>query len=147
MDHLLIVKFFLIFMVFWAVGIVLLWFRPRIEVFWKIAATLIFGLYTWFFWNHIMEGVTLFLSGWYVFLISFIKETLTLVFVNFFFIWPLSLVIIFYKSDDMGAERLLKYLSVITLTLWILFIIYYFFHKGIDGFLINRLKEMIPYAQ
>lgn len=147
MDDLLIVKSIFIFMVFWALGLLLLWIRPRIEIFWKIAATLIFAFYVWFFYHQIREGIDIFMSGWYVFIISFLKELLTLVFVNLFFIWPLALIIIFYKADDMGAERLLRFLAVFTLVLWIVFIVYFLFNQGIDSFLIDKLREMIPYAK
>jgi hypothetical protein len=147
MNELIIVKSIFIFVVIWGLGILMLWFRPRIEIFWKIAATLVFAFYAWFFWDTINEGIDLFLSGWYIFLITFFKELLSLVFVNLFFIWPLALVILFYKADDIGAERLLKSLTIITLVLWILFILYFFFSSNIDSFLVERLKEMVPGAK
>lgn len=147
MNDLLIVKSIFIFLIAWGLGLLLLWFRPRLEIFWKIGATLLFGFYVWFFFDQAVEGFNLFSAGWYLFTISFLKEILTLVFVNLFFIWPLGLVIIFYKADDLGAERLLKVMTITTLVLWVVFITYFFFSKGIDSFLIEKLKEMIPYAK
>jgi cytosine/uracil/thiamine/allantoin permease len=76
-----------------------------------------------------------------------LKELSALVFVNLFFIWPLALFIIFYKSDAVGAEKLLKFLCVLTLVLWVIFIVYFFFSKGIDHFLFQDLKKMVPDAQ
>lgn len=134
-------------MILWGIGMLLLWFRPRVEVFWKIIASLIFGFYLWFFFSEITQGLDAFQKEWYGFTLNFLKEFLVLAFVNLFFIWPLSLVIIFYKADDLGAERLLKVVSLCTMLLWILFILYFFFNKGVDNFLLNELKKMIPYAK
>ncbi|MCP4137328.1 MAG: hypothetical protein GY754_40550 [bacterium] len=147
MNEILIARSILIFMFFWAIGIVLLWFRPRIEIFWKIVATLILALYAWFFIDEILKGFDAFLAGWYVHLLDFVIEFLTLVFMCLFFIWPISLMLIFYKVDDIGSERLLKFISVLTLVLWILFILYYYYNSGIDKFLFEKLRRLIPNAQ
>lgn len=147
MDEILITKSLFFFMILWGIGMLLLWFRPRIEIFWKIIASLIYGFYIWFFFKWISLGFDAFQKEWYDFTINFMKEFLVLAFVNLFFMWPLSLVIIFYKSDDLGAERLLKVLSLCTMLLWILFILYFFFGKGVDNVLLNELKKMIPYAK
>lgn len=147
MSEGLLVKSVFLFVVCWGVGIVMLWFRPRIEIIWKIIATVILLFYIWFFFDEIGGGYRSFTAGWYGFSLNFLKELVSLVFVNLFFIWPLSLVIIFYKADAIGAEKLLKFLCVLTLLLWIVFIIYFFFSKGIDEFMLKNLKEMVPYAK
>jgi hypothetical protein len=146
MKEVMIIKSLFVFIIFWGAGIVLLWFRPRIEIIWKAAATLLFALTTWFFYEEIKEGYSYFTSGWYTYILLFVKELLVLVFVNMFFFWPLALVIIFYKADDMGAERLLKFLCILTVVLWILFIVYSIFDRGIDAFFLESLKGMVPGA-
>lgn len=147
MNETLLIKSVFLFVVFWGIGIAMLWFRPRVEIIWKIIATVILLFYIWFFFDEIRGGYASFAAGWYGFSLNFLKELLSLVFVNLFFIWPLSLVIIFYKADAIGAEKLLKFLCVLTLVLWVVFIIYFFFSKGIDEFMFKNLKEMVPHAK
>ncbi len=147
MKETLIIKSLFIFISLWSLGIVLLWFRPRIELFWKIIATLILGFYVWFFLDEIIKGFDTFSADWYVSSVHFLKELITLVFVNMFFFWPLCLVLIFYKADDMGAEKLLKFLCIFTLVLWVIFVIYFFYNAGIDRFLFENLRKMIPNAK
>ncbi len=123
----------------------LLWFRPRIEIFWKIIATVIFAFYLWFFFDEINSGVTQFTADWAVFSAHFLKELTVLVFVNLFFIWPLALIMIFYKADDIGAERLLKFLSILTLVLWLVFIAYFFFNRGAESQILDGIKKIFPH--
>lgn len=146
MNDIMIINSLFIYMGFWGLGVLLLWIRPRIEIFWKLTATIIFALHLWFFRLEIFEGFEIFKGAWYSFTIGFFKEFLALVFVNMFFFWPLALIIIFYKSDDFGAERLVKFLCLLSIFLWILFILYTFFSQGIDAFFYENLKEMIPGA-
>ena len=147
MNEIMVTKSLFFFMIFWSIGLVLLWFRPRVEIFWKIIASLIFGFYVWFFFSELSAGFSSLQQGWYDFTIKFFKEALVLVFMNLFFIWPLALVIIFYKADDLGAERLLKVVSLCTMILWVVFIVYFIFNKGVDNFLFEQLKKMIPHAK
>lgn len=144
MAEALLIKSTFIFLIFWSIGIIMLWFRPRIELVWKIIATVILAFYIWFFWDEISRGYNSLMAGWYVAILNFLRELLALVFINLFFIWPLSLILIFYKADSVGAEKLLKFLCVLTLVLWIIFIVYFFFSKGIDDFLFQNLKKMVP---
>ncbi len=144
MAEALLIKSTFIFLIFWSIGIIMLWFRPRIEIVWKIFATIILAFYIWFFWDEIRRGYSGFTAGWYLSILNFLRELMALVFINLFFIWPLSLILIFYKADSTGAEKLLKFLCVLTLSLWVIFIIYFFFSKGIDEFLFQNLKKMVP---
>jgi len=145
-SNILVIKSIFIFFSLWGLSLVLLWFRPRVEVFWKIIATLILGFYVWFFFAELKSGFQVFTASWYVSILDFLKEILTIVFTGMFIIWPAALVIIFYKADDIGAERLLKFLCMLTLVLWLLFIIYLFFSAGIDRFFYEHLRKMVPHA-
>ncbi len=147
MNEALLMKSIFLFIVFWGIGIAMLWFRPRIELVWKIIATVILVFYIWFFYSEISSGYGSFVAGWYGFSITFLKELLSLVFVNLFFIWPAGLILIFYKADAVGAEKLLKFLCVLTIVLWFVFILYFFFSKGIDDFMLQKLKQMVPNAK
>lgn len=145
-SNILVIKSIFIFFVLWGLAQLLLWFRPRIEIFWKAVSTLILGFYIWFFFAELKSGFSVFRGGWYIALLDFMKELLTIVFTGMFLIWPAALVIIFYKADDIGAERLLKFLCLLTLVLWLLFIIYFFFSAGIDRFFYDNLRKMVPRA-
>jgi hypothetical protein len=147
MDKALLIKSIFIFVSLWGLAVAFLWFRPRLELFWKIIATLIFAFYLWFFWEEINRGYGSFVLNWYTVTVDFFKELVSLVFVNLFFLWPLALIIIFYKADEMGAEKLLKFMCILTVVLWILFVLYVYYDKGIDRFLYQKLKEMIPNAR
>jgi hypothetical protein len=125
----------------------LLWFRPKIDFFWKLIATIIFVFYIWFFFSELKTGFTSFKSDWYISILDFIKDFITIIFASMFIIWPVSIVIIFYKANDMGAEKLLKFLCILTLLLWIIFIIYFFFNEGIYTFFYESLKKMVPGAE
>lgn len=137
----------LLFTVIWGLSVVLLWMRPRIEIIWKIAASAIYGFYIWFFYKDFLKGYEKFQKDWYMVTIAFIKEFSALVFANMFFLWPLVLIIIFYKADDVGAEKLLKFMCIITLLAWIVFALYSVYSKQIDEFLFETLRQMIPHAQ
>jgi len=147
MSETIIIKSIFVFIVIWGLSTVLLWFRPRIEIFWKIISLLIFVFYIWFFFDEINSGFTAFTANWYKTTIDFLKELITLVFGNLFFLWPLALIIIFYKADDMGAEKLLKFMCILTLVLWLVFIVYYYFNTGIDKFFYESLRKMVPNAK
>lgn len=144
MEKALILKSIFVFMFFWSISLLFLWFRPRIDLFWKIIASLILIFYFWFFFDELKNGYFAFLNEWYLSLITFIKEFLLLIFFNLFLFWPICLIVIFYKADDIGAERLLKFLCILTLCIWIIFVIYIFYDKGIDKFLYEKLRKMIP---
>lgn len=147
MEKALLIKSVFLFIALWGLSIVFLWFRPRIELFWKIVATLIFIFYVWFFFEEISKGYNSLLADWYIVTIDFIRELIALVFVNLFFLWPLSLILIFYKSNEVGAERMLRFMCLLTLILWVIFVVYVYYNKGIDEFLYEKLKEMIPYTK
>lgn len=147
MEKALLIKSVFIFIALWGLSIVFLWFRPRIELFWKIIATLIFIFYVWFFFEEISRGYNSLLDDWYIVTIDFVRELIALVFVNLFFLWPLSLILIFYKSNEVGAERMLRFMCLLTLILWVIFVVYVYYNKGIDAFLYEKLKEMIPYTK
>ncbi len=137
----------MMFSVIWGLSVVLLWMRPRIEILWKIAASGIYGFYIWFFYKDLLKGFKQFQKDWYMVTIAFIKEFSGLLFANMFFLWPLALIIIFYKADDVGAERLLKFMCIFTLLVWIVFTLYSFYSKQIDTFLFETLRQMIPDVQ
>ena len=147
MEKALLIKSVFLFIALWSFSIILLWFRPRIEMFWKIIATLILVFYIWFFFEEVSKGYNSLISDWYVVTVDFVKELIALVFVNLFFLWPLSLIIIFYKSNEVGAEKMLKFMCLLTLLLWVVFVVYVYYNKGIDEFLYDKLKEMIPYTK
>jgi len=137
----------LIFTTIWGLSVLLLWMRPRIEILWKIVTSAIFGFYVWFFYKDLVKGYSQLEKDWYLVTIAFIKELSALIFANMFFLWPLALIIIFYKADDIGAERLLKFMCIFTLVVWLVFTLYTFYSKQIDTFLFHTLREMIPNAQ
>lgn len=144
-DVLMLKSIFLFFTV-WGITVIMLWFRPRIELFWKLIATLIFIFYVWFFFSEVSSGFYSFKAGWYISIIDFFKELLIIVFAGMFIIWPLALVIIFYKAGDIGAEKMLRFLCLLTIVLWIVFIVYFFFSNGIEKFFYENLRQMIPKA-
>lgn len=147
MEKALLVKSIFFFISIWGIANILLWFRPRIELFWKLVATVIFGFYLWFFWGEIVTGYAAVSLNWYTVTLDFIKELISLIFVNLFFLWPVVLVVVFYKADEIGAERLLKFMCIITLILWIIFVVYIYFDQGIDRFLYKNLKDVLPDAK
>ncbi|HNR90469.1 MAG TPA: hypothetical protein PKM65_19185 [Spirochaetota bacterium] len=147
MDKALLVKSVFLFILVWGVTIAFLWFRRRIEIFWKIIATLLFAFYVWFFFDEIAKGYAAIQLNWYIVVVDFVKELVALIFWNLFFLWPLALVVIFYKASDMGAEKLLKFMCVATLVLWAIVVVYVYFSKGIDEFMYQRLREMVPGAK
>jgi hypothetical protein len=146
-SGILMIKSVFIFFCFWGLAMLLLWFRPKIDFFWKLIATIIFVFYIWFFFSELKTGFTAFKNDWYISILDFIKDFITIIFASMFIIWPVSIVIIFYKANDMGAEKLLKFLCILTLLLWIIFIIYFFFNEGIYTFFYESLKKMVPGAE
>jgi len=146
-NEILFIKSIFLFLSFWGLAILLLWFRPRVEIFWKIMATFILLFYLWFFWDEVYKGFISFKAEWYLAVIEFFRESLFIIFGTLFIIWPISLIIIFYMANDIAAEKMLKFLCILTLFLWIIFIIYFFFHEGIAKFFYETLKKMIPYAK
>jgi hypothetical protein len=149
MDKPLLIKSVFMFICLWSIGIMLLWFRRSIEIFWKIVATLILAFYIWFFFEEISKGYVSFASTaqWYKATISFLTELTAIIFTNLFFLWPLTLIIIFYKADDIGALRLLKLMCILTLILWIIFVIYIYYDKGLNEFINKNLKQLFPKLQ
>lgn len=135
------------FMTIWGITVLFLWFRPRIEIFWKIIATLIFLFTLWFFYKECMAGYKAMSAAWYPQLFLFLKELLSLVFLNLFLFWPLALTVIFYKADDIGAERMLKFMCLFTIIIWIIFVFYTFGEKSINHFIYDKLRDMVPFAK
>ena len=147
MDKALLIKSVFFFVSLWGFTVAFLWFRPRIEVFWKIIATLIFVFYVWFFWDDLNKGYAALTVDWYKVTVDFMKELIAHVFVNLFFLWPVALIVVFYKADEFGAEKILKFMCILTIILWIVFAVYVYYERGIDTFLYKNLKEMIPDAK
>ena len=147
MKDIIIIRSIFLFMCVWGITCLLVWFRPRIELFWKIVATAIFAFYLWFFWDEILRDFSAFKITWYTSFLTFGKDLLTLVFANFFMFWPLTLIVVFYKADDIGAEKVLKFICLLTLVLWLVFVVYFYFDKGINTFFNATLKKMIPHAR
>lgn len=142
----IIIKSLFFFICFWAISLVFTWLRSNIDLFWKIAATLILLLYCWFFFDDIAKGINALRGDWYVFVLDFFKEVITLVFINLFFLWPLALFMVFIKADDIGSEKLLRFMCVLTMVLWAIFLAYFYFGKHIDTFFYEKLKNMIPFV-
>ena len=128
----------------WGFAILLLWIRPRVELFWKIVATIIFIFYIWFFFNELTLSFSSLKADWYIAIIEFFKEVLIIIFSGMFIIWPIILIVIFYKANDIGSEKLLRFICVLTIVLWVAFIIYSFFSSGVENFFYGTLKNMIP---
>jgi cytosine/uracil/thiamine/allantoin permease len=63
-----------------------------------------------------------------------------------FIIWPVTLIIIFYKANDIGSEKLLRFICLLTIILWVAFIIYFFFSLRVEDFFYDTLKTMVPKA-
>lgn len=145
-NNVLMLKSIFLFFSIWGITILLLWFRPRIELFWKLIATLIFFFYLWFFFTEISASFSAFKTGWYISTVEFLKELLIIAFAGMFIIWPIALFVIFYKANDTGSEKLLRFICLLTIVLWIVFIIYFFFSTGIEKFFYENLKKMIPKA-
>ncbi|MFA5518743.1 MAG: hypothetical protein WDA74_05745, partial [Spirochaetota bacterium] len=99
-----------------------------------------------FFFSELKSGLIAFQNDWYVSILDFIKDFILIIFASIFIIWPVSILIIFYKANDIGAEKLLKFLCIFTLLLWIIFIIFFFFNEGIYIFFYEYLKKMVPGA-
>lgn len=147
MEKEIILKSIFIFIFLWGISIIFLWFRPKIEIFWKIIATAVFLLFLYFFQKEIISGYLGFKADWFTSLITFLRELMLLVFYNFFIFWPVSLIIIFYRSDDISAERLLKFMCVFTLILCMVIFGYVYFNEGVDRFIYEKLVNVIPFAK
>ena len=144
MSEFFILRTSIIFLGFWSLGIVLLWFRPRIEIFWKIIATLILAFVIYLCIDILQNDLDRFFENGINSLFLFLKEFFALLLLNLFFLWPVALVLIFYKADDIGAERLLKFMSIITLILLIIAFVYVFFSEGADQQILDNIKKIIP---
>jgi hypothetical protein len=147
MEKALIIKSISIFIFVWGISVVFLWFRPRIEIFWKMIATALFLFYVWFFYDEVYKGFIAIQADWYPVILSFFRELLVIVFVNLFFLWPVLLLVIFYKADDIGAEFLLKFMCVFTVAVWIGFVVYVLYDKKVDVYLYEKIRSFIPFAR
>jgi hypothetical protein len=146
MDKPLIIKSVFMFICLWSIGVMLLWFRRSIEIFWKVVATLILGFYILFFFKEISQGYASFTAaaGWYDVTINFLKELTGIIYSALFFLWPFALIIIFYKADTIKALRLLKFMCILTLVIWIIFVIIGYYEKGLFESIIKNLHQMFP---
>ncbi|MFW6364843.1 MAG: hypothetical protein ACOC2H_00050 [Spirochaetota bacterium] len=147
MESIIILKTVFIFILLWGLAAAFLVFRPRVSFVWKMAAFLLFFFYVWFFREEILSGYRAFVEDWYGTLIVFAKEIVFLVFYLLFVFWPVSLIIIFYKADDIGAENLLKFMVIFTLVVWILIAVFVFHRQGADSLLRTRIPAFLPFLQ
>ena len=147
MEKSIIFNSIFMFISFWGITVFFIWFRPRVEFFWKIVVTLIFLFYLWFFWKEIFSGYLAFKASWYVVFISFLKELLILLFYCSFIFWPIALVKAFYSSSDVSSERLIRVMCVFSLILWVVVSIYIYNNKNIDNFFFKKLLDSIPFIK
>lgn len=147
MARLILMKYAHIFLGIWGICVIALWLRQSMEMFWKVLATCIFVFYGWFFFREVSAGYSAFQSGWYSHVVEFIVEFVAMVFASLFFFWPIALFIIFYKADDIGAEKLLKFMCIFTLVVWVACVFYVFSDKGVENFLYNNLKKLFSDAR
>lgn len=135
------------FIFIWGLAAAFLIFRPRIPVLWKIAAFLLYLFYIWVFKSDIEQFLIMVGQNWYITTILFLKESLYLTFYLLIIFWPISLFVIFYKSDDFGADRLLKFMIFFTIIFWIIVAVYSYNKRGIDNLLYNKLTELFPFLK
>jgi hypothetical protein len=147
MEKALILKSLHIFMALWGIALLFLFFRPKIDFFWKFIALLLFSFYLFIFYDEVKAGYQSFIGHWDVELVIFLKEFLKIIFITLFLLWPVTLVIIFYRADDMGAEQLLKFMCVLTLLVWMIFILIIMFNKGYDVFFYEKLREIFRFEK
>ncbi len=143
-EKIFILKYLFILTSIWGLCILFLWFRPRIEIFWKIVATLLLAFYIIFFYEKLKIGFEMFQKDCFTALFNFIKEFLVILYILLVLVWPVSLIMIFYKSDDIAAERLLKFMCIFTLLTWTISILYILYNKNVDIFFYDMLKKILP---
>jgi hypothetical protein len=144
MERFLIKNSIFVFMFLWAVGIFFVWFRPKIEIFWKFVATMLFAFHVLLFQDELLKSYNIFSNAWYPTLIKFLSDLLGLLYFQLFVFWPVSLVFVFYKKDEIGAEKLLKFMSVFTLILVAATLTLVLYDKGVDKFLHDKVHKMVP---
>lgn len=147
MERSIIFNSIFMFIFIWGIALFFLWFRPKLEFFWKIMATLVYAFYLWFFWEEVFRGYQAIRNAWYPVVLSFGKELILLVFYCTFIFWPITLIRAFYKSDEIGAEKLVRFMCILTPIVWLAIAIYVFNNKGIDEFFFRRLVESIPFLK
>lgn len=131
-------------MCLWASALLLLWFRRGIGLIWKAGASVVFAFYCFFFGNEITAGLESLKADWYVSALDFFRGLMRTVFADMFFLWPLALFTVFAKADDIGSEKLIRFMITATAALWAGFLIYFRFSGSIDGFFYDKLKSLLP---
>lgn len=147
MDDSVVLKSVFFFMCIWAIALLLLWFRRGIGPLWKITATAAFVFYCVFFQNEIAAGLQSIKQNWYVSFLDFVRGLFRTVFTDMFFLWPVALFTVFVKADDIGSEKLLRFMFILSIFLWICFLLYFNFDASIDNFFYETLRDMIPGAR
>lgn len=147
MDESIVIRSVFIFMCLWTLSLLFVWFRSGISIIWKTASTAVFGFYCWFFRSEILSGFRNFCSTWYISLLDFFSEFTDLIFCSLFFLWPLSLFLCFIKADDIGSEKLMKFMCIFTAVLWLLFLVRFNFGDELRNFFYVTLREMVPFAE
>ena len=141
MNEVISINSIFMYMCLWFIGLMMILSRPRVEIVWKIISCFIFALFIFLLFDEFKSGYNRFISGWYIYSLQFFKEFIMYLFSSLFFLWPLCLVIVFYKSDAIGSEKILKFMCLLTLVLLIISLIYAYYSKGIDKFLIDNIKK------
>lgn len=131
------------FVCIWGCCLGLVWFRPRLEARWKIFATVLFLIMIYLVFSQLSNAWHQFTLGWHVYILQFLRELMMYLFSSLLFLWPLALVLIFYKADAMAAERLLVFMCIFTVVLFVMAVAYTYYSKGIDSFLLENLRELM----
>jgi hypothetical protein len=142
MSELLTINAVFVYMCLWALGLVMMWLRGRIELGWKLIASAIFLFYIILLNKELQTGYERFMADAYIQTMHFLKEFVMYLFSSIFFLWPLSLIVVFYKSSDYGSEKLLKFMCVLTLVLLVIGVIYAYHSHDIDTFLFKNFRKL-----
>lgn len=130
--------------ILWFVALILVMFRKDLDLHWKISFVFCFAFYVVLFgkeWSSALER----LEKNPIFEIrEWIYGIPKVIFYMLFFLWPYTLLRIFYSSSEIYNKQIAYLLVTVTIVYWFLFWLYFQFKEPIDSFLEN---EFIIYFQ
>ncbi|MCB1159312.1 MAG: hypothetical protein H7A25_08260 [Leptospiraceae bacterium] len=129
--------------ILWALGAILAFFRRDLDFIWKAFFLLIFFFYFILFYEDIFRGYFRLINSYPHELIGYISGIGKVYFFALLFLWPITLIRIFYSASGHLSHLSIRVLVYSTLFYWFCYGIWLVFHNQMDRFFSYKLIEFL----
>ncbi|EMI70070.1 hypothetical protein [Leptospira noguchii] len=131
---------------FWFCGLTLVLFRSDFEFVWKIVFVFVFIFYFFQYFPELKTSYERLTQSYPVEIVSWIYGIGKGFYFFLLFLWPVSLLRIFYSASPQIGRSLAKTLVSATLFYWCVFLLYSHFSTEVDSFFNTTFLKFLNFS-